>query len=41
MDEWIAEMAALDSELAVDERLAEIRKALATGTQQLESAKTW
>ena len=41
MDEWLAEMAALDSELAVDERLAEIRKALATGTQQLESAKTW
>jgi hypothetical protein len=41
MDEWIAEMAALDSELAVDERLAEIRKALATGTQQHESAKTW
>ena len=41
LDEWLAEMAALDSELAVDERLAEIRKALATGTQQLESAKTW
>lgn len=41
LDEWIGEMTALDSELAVDERLAEIRTALARGTQQLESAKSW
>ncbi|RLA23265.1 MAG: acyl-CoA dehydrogenase [Gammaproteobacteria bacterium] len=35
------EMAALDAELAGDERLAEIRAALAEGAGQLRSATTW
>lgn len=39
--ELIAEMSALDAELARDERLAEIRAALADGTKQLRSATTW
>ncbi len=37
----LAEMTALDAELAADERLAEIRAALARGTAQLQSATTW
>jgi hypothetical protein len=39
--ELIAEMKALDSELAADERLAEIRLALAQGAEQLQSATSW
>jgi len=37
----LAEMTALDAELAGDERLAEIRAALAEGVEQLQSATTW
>ena len=37
----LAEMTALDAELAGDERLTEIRAALAEGVQQLQSATTW
>jgi alkylation response protein AidB-like acyl-CoA dehydrogenase len=37
----LAEMTALDTELAGDERLAEIRMALAEGVEQLQSATTW
>jgi len=37
----LAEMTALDAELAGDERLAEIRVALADGVEQLQSATSW
>jgi len=37
----LAEMTALDAELAGDERLAEIRVALAEGVGQLQSATAW
>ena len=37
----IAEMKSLDAELGSDERLAEIRTALADGVQQLQSATSW
>lgn len=37
----IDDMRSIDSELGGDERLAEIRVALAEGAQQLESAATW
>ena len=37
----LAEMTALDTELAGDERLAEIRAALEEGVEQLQSATTW
>lgn len=37
----LAEMTALDAELAGDERLTEIRAALAAGVEQLQSATTW
>lgn len=37
----LAEMTALDAELAGDERLAEIRVALAEGVEQLQSATAW
>jgi 3-(methylsulfanyl)propanoyl-CoA dehydrogenase len=39
--ELLAEMTALDAELAGDERLAEIRAALAAGVEQLQSATSW
>ncbi len=39
--ELIAEMLALDAELAADERLAEIRSALSRGVGQLQSATKW
>jgi alkylation response protein AidB-like acyl-CoA dehydrogenase len=39
--ELIAEMQSLDAELGGDERLAEIRTALADGVQQLQSATSW
>jgi alkylation response protein AidB-like acyl-CoA dehydrogenase len=39
--ELIAEMQSLDAELGGDERLAEIRIALADGVQQLQSATSW
>ena len=39
--ELIAEMRALDNELATDERLAEIRASLAKGVDQLQSATSW
>ena len=37
----LAEMTALDAELAGDERLAEIRAALAEGVEQMRSATAW
>jgi len=37
----LAEMTALDAELAGDERLAEIRAALTDGVEQLQSATSW
>ena len=37
----LAEMTALDAELAGDERLADIRAALADGVEQLQPATTW
>ncbi len=39
--ELIAEMTALDAELAGDERMADIRVALAGGTKHLQSATKW
>jgi acyl-CoA dehydrogenase len=41
MGALLAEMTALDAELAEDERLAEIRAALAEGVEQLRSATSW
>ncbi len=41
MSELIADMQSLDSELSGDERLVDIRAALADGVQQLQSATKW